>query len=282
MVVSEEEWIPAQNTVGRQLWTAHKYFAGGELSTARDHLLAAIRALRSMPDVEHGPESTQLDRELEAAAEQLEELATKLGRANEVSRAELDRSLVAAHRADLHWEWSQRGDDGRTPWLERPRDHFRRAKSMLQVHADASAAVGVRRGVAYLRLLAQYAPVEDRPQLDAQVEQLNRLAHDADRGDLTLDELRAGLTRAEAVFATAYLRTAVARYEAKQREEAGRALRTAAAHMSARLEWLGAQADVTSSELVREVDRAGVALGKGARPSEHRLLELVGRATRTL
>jgi hypothetical protein len=283
MVVSEDEWIPALNEVGVQLCTAHKYFVGAELSIASSHGLTAAAALRELPERTLAAASSSRPHdaaELNDAAAHLEDLVARLKTDAGVDRQELVRTFVSAQRANLAWEWSHYSPEKMVSVLELPHTHFRRARSMLQAQAFASSATRIRQGTAYLHLAAHSAGDEDRALLNARIAELNQLAHEADVGKLTQAKLRAGLVHADSAYAAWNLRCAAARYREKHRIDAARALREAAARMRRRLDWLGREGE--DNALIRELDMAGEALAKGARPPTRRVEDLVERAARTL
>jgi hypothetical protein len=205
------------------------------------------------------------------ATERMNAGALKVGSAAAViesgkikSRADLDKAIDKATRADMERRWLVTDVTTWYPVCEEPQRHFTDAVAAYARKDYKAAAADIRKATGYLRLEAYASSGDGRQELDGAIAQLDALADSVAKGALK-DEQSMAQAFAKADHALALERRSMAAesWARKEYDGAGYELRAAAHGLESAAGWIGEAAKLGVSATVTDIRALGDKLVAG-------------------
>ncbi len=288
-----EDWIvydgttytPVVDDVSRQLDAARKAFDAKDSKKAAAEMRAAAEALK-LQTARTGREDRALvaeDRALLAAdmkfalgtrdiIKRLNASALKVGAAAAAidsgkikTKADLDRAIDKAARADMERRWLISDVTTWYPVSGEPQRHFTNAAAAYAKKDYKSAATDIRKATGYLRLEAGRATGDAKQELDRSVVQLDTLAASVENGAVTDEQsLDTAFAKADHALALEHRSKAAESWTRKEYDQAGYELKAAAQGLESAAGWVGGEAQAGASATVADTRALGDKLASGA------------------
>jgi hypothetical protein len=181
------------------------------------------------------------------------------------SRADLDKAIDKAARADMDRRWLVADETTWYPLSEQPQSHFTDAAAAYAKKDYRVAAADIRKATGYLRLEAGRATSDARHGLDRAVAQLDQLASSVNTGAVKGEQSMAGVfAQVDHNLALAHRSKAAEYWARHEYDKAGYELKAAASGLEDAAGWTTAEAKAGVSATVADTRTLGDKLASGA------------------
>jgi hypothetical protein len=247
--VQGKEYIPTVDELGRTFQLARTSFVRMDFQTAARETSKAAESLREQV----GEASRQQKERIEAAIQDLDQLAQQLDHDSVESLDQLDAIFARAHQADLELNWVVLGVEHWAPMAQASDEHLRLAQQDLVQKNFKGASGEIRRAARLLKMEATRTTAEGRDELNTASQVLNGLAIRVENGSIqsaqSLDRSFAG---AEYALADSYYSKALDDWAQHEFQNAGHELEASIANLLRGTEWTGRGAEFDSTLVVKE------------------------------
>ena len=289
-------YTPVADEISRHLAAARKAF------DAKDHKKAATE-MRAVADElkKQGARAAKADTarakaeltlahdtatRMDLTAQKVTAAAVALENGKITTRADLDKALDKAARADMERRWLVTDVTTWYPVSEEPQRHFGSATEAYVKKDYQAAATEIRKATSYLRLEAGRATSEAKQALETSVAELDTLAASVEKGAVKDEKaLVTAFTHANHALALAHRVKAAESWAWKEYDKAGYELKAAAHGLESAASWAGAEAKTGAAAAVAETKVLGDKLASGAtwtREEVAKGFEALGNAINTL
>ncbi len=228
LVVEDTTFVPVIDDVSRKMLDAQRAFLKKDNKTAAEDIRQSAAILFG----ESSGASADGQKRIQAAAKELEKLATELD-SNKISSAkQLDAVLVHAHDADIEQRWTVADETTWYPYVEEPDQHFKNAHDAFLGRDFEKTAEEIRKGEAFVKLEDVRATGDVKRSLDASARELAQLAGEASKGKVKdVKSLDNAFARADYALALSHRAKASEGWASKDATKAGYELRAAANYL---------------------------------------------------
>ncbi len=181
------------------------------------------------------------------------------------TKAELDKAIDKAIRADMDRRWLVTDVATWYPVSEEPQHHFTAAVAAYAKKDYRSAAAEIRKASSYLRLESNRASGEGKRELDRSVAQLDGLADSVEKGEVKdRHAMEKDFATANHALAVEHQAKAVESWARKDYNKAGYELKAAAHGLESAADWVGGDAKKGVSVMAADTRSLGDKLTSGA------------------
>jgi hypothetical protein len=181
------------------------------------------------------------------------------------TRADLDKAIDRATRADMDRRWLISDLTTWYPVTEEPQRHFTNAVANYARKDYRAAATDIRKATSYLRLEAGRATGEPKLELERSVAQLDTLATSVEKGAVKDEHAMANaFASADHALAVEHRAKATESWARKDYDKAGYELKAAAFGLESAASWTGGEAEAGASATVAEARALGEKLASGS------------------
>ena len=284
-----EDWIlydgttytPVVDDVSRHLDAARKAFdakddkkAAAEVRAVADELKRqAARAGKEGNALVTGDKallaedakvSRDTARRMNATALKISAAAAAIDRGKIRTKADLDKVIDKAARADMERRWLVTDVATWYPVSEEPQHHFTDAIAAYGRKDYKAAATDIRKATSYLRLEAGRASGDARRELDSSVAQLDRLSHSVEKGAARSEQsMTMAFAKANHALALEHRTKAAESWARKEYKTAGYELKAAAYGLESAAGWVAGEAKAGASATVTDTRALGDKLASG-------------------
>lgn len=282
IIYDDTVYTPVVDALSQHLDAARKAFDAKDSQTAAKEMRAAAEELKAQA-ARADQEDQSLIKEdqalmaadtkarkdtvkrLDASAQKADAAAAAIDSGKIKSKADLDKVINRAARADMDRRWLVSDVTTWYPVTEEPQRHFTDAAADYAAKDYKAAAADVRKAVSYLRLEAARASGDAKQELRSSVAQLDRLATALDKGAVK-DEKKMDMDFAKANHALALEHRAKAAesWARKDYNQVGYDLKAAAHGLESSARWLGGEASEGAADTVADTRVLGDKLASGA------------------
>jgi len=282
IVYGDTLYTPVVDALSRHLDAARKAFDARDSQTAAKEMRAVGEELKSQAARADREDQSLIKedqalmaadtkgrketvRRLSAIAQKADAAAAAVDSGKINSKADLDKVINRAARADMDRRWLVSDVTTWYPVTEEPQRHFTDAAADYAAKEYKAAAADVRKAVAYLRLEAARASGDPKRELRSSVTELDRLAATLDKGAVK-DEKKMDMDFAKANHALALEHRAKAAesWARKDYDQVGYDLKAAAHGLESSARWLGGEASAGAADTVADTRVLGDKLASGA------------------
>ena len=288
-----EDWIvydgttytPVVDDVSRHLDAARKAFDAKDSKKAAAEMRAAAEALKLQAaragredralvtedrallaaDMKFAQGTQDIIKRVNASALKVSAAAAAIDRGKIKTKADLDKAIDKAARADMDRRWLLTDVTTWYPVSGEPQRHFTDAAAAYAKKDYKSAATDIRKATGYLRLEAGRATGDAKQELDSSVAQLDTLAASVENGAVTDEQsMDKAFAKADHALALEHRSKAAESWARKEYDEAGYELKAAAQGLESAAGWAGGEAQAGASATVADTRALGDKLASGA------------------
>lgn len=296
IVYDDTTFTPVADSVSLHLEAARKAFDAKDNPTAVAEMRAAADELEDQATNAAKTEKELAKSELKQArdtyrhmhkvAGKVRSAATDIENGKIKTKADLNRVLDKAARADLDRRWLVSDVTVWYPATEGPQRHFSSAAEAYNKKDYKTAATEIRKASAYLRLEAARVDGDARQALDHSVTELERLATSIEKNTVkNAQRMEKTFADADHALALAHRRKAAESWARKEYNKAGYELKAAAHGLENGARWVGKETQAGTSAVVAGTRELGDKLASGAnwtRDEVAKGFESLGNAINTL
>lgn len=303
IIYDETTYTPVVDAVSRHLNAARKAFdakdnkkAAAEMhAVAHELKLQAARAKKEGRSLVNADKATMAaDRKvtqdtikrMNASALKVSSAAKAIESGKITKRADLDKAIDKATRADMEHRWLISDVTIWYPVSEEPQRHFMDA---IEAHAKKdyeAAATDIRKATSYLRLEASRASGETKQELESSVAQLDALAASVEKGAVKdAQSMAKAFAKANQALAREHLSKAVESWTRKEYDKTSYELKAAAHGLESATGWVGGEVKAGASATVADTRALGDKLASGVTWTEDEVakgFELLGNSINAL
>jgi hypothetical protein len=282
IIYDDSTYTPVTDDVSQSLDAARKAFDARDYATAAAQMRAVADELKLQAD-RAADEYKALEKEDKAllvadrnaareTMERMNAVALKASMAADAidsgklkSKADLDKVMDKAARADMERRWVVTDVATWYPVTDEPQRHFTDAVADYAKKDYKAAAADIRKGVSYMRLETARASGDARRELHSSIMQLDKLADAVAKGAVKDRQTMASdFARANHALALAHRANAAQSWARKEYDKTGYELKAAAHGMQSAAGWLGTEASTGASATVAATEAVGDKLVAGA------------------
>ncbi|BBJ22568.1 hypothetical protein W01_04950 [Candidatus Nitrotoga sp. AM1P] len=289
-VKAPEAWIiydditytPVVDAVSRHLDAARKAFDAkdNKKAAAEMHAVANELKLQAARADKEGRSQVDADKAIMAAdtkfaqdiAKRMNASALKVSSAAKAiesgkitKRADLDKAIDKATRADMEHRWLLADVTTWYPVSEEPQRHFTNAVEAYAKKDYKAAAADIHKATSYLRLEAGRAIGETKQELESSVVQLDTLAASVEKGAVKeVQSITNVFAKANHALALEHRSKAVESWLRKEYNKTGYELKAAAHGLESAAGWVGGEVKAGASATVADTRALGDKLASGA------------------
>ncbi len=202
---------------------------------------------------------------MNASAEKATAAAAAIESGKIKSKADLDKAIDRAARAEMERRWLASDTTSRYPPSEEPQRHFTDAIAAYARKDFKAAATDIDRATGYLRLEAGRATGEAEQELNSSAAQLDSLSVAVGKGGVEGEQaMDAAFEKADHALALEHRAKAAESWARKDYGKAGHEFQAAAQGLEAAAGWAGEQATAAASATVADTKALGDKLASGA------------------
>ena len=245
IVYDNRTYTPVADEVSRHLHAARKAFDTGHSREAATELRAVASELKAQAGRAHAEtrRAQTTSKRLDFAAMKVDAAAAALESGRITTKADLDKAIDKAARADMDRRWRVVDVAAWYPVSEEPQRHFGSAMKAYAKHDYKAAAVEIRKANGYMRLEAGRASGQARKALASSVADLDRLAVSVEKGAVKTEKsMDRSFARAHRALALAHRTEATEAWAHRQYEKAGYELKAAAHSLESAAGWARGEA----------------------------------------
>jgi len=282
-IQSPSDWIiydkttctPVADSISLHLDAARKAFdakdtkkAAAEMRTVADKLREqAVRAAKA--------DKTRVESEMKLAQDTSMHMNAVAGKVSATAagiengkiktRADLDKAIDKAARADMDRRWLMADVTTWYPVSEEPQRHFGSAATAFARKDYKTAATEIRKATGYMRLESGRVTGDARQTLDSSVAELDKLATAVEKGSVKDEKIMdKTFANADHALALAHRTNAAESWARKEYDETGYELKAAAHDLESAAGWAGTEARAGASGVVADTRALGDKLATGA------------------
>lgn len=249
-ITEENIWFPVMDEFGQELLTARDEFLSGNTEAAA---AAMHQAAQFLQREELGPDANPVDVDARLeAADQLVKLADEVEHGQISDIAQLNPAFIKAYQVNIDHRLAALPVAERLALVDRTTAHLRGAVEAYAQGDNVSAAVEIRKGVAYLQLDQALSSEATQAALQTSIDHLDTLANDVARGDISLAELKEGLTSSQYDLAAAYQQQAADRL-AEDNDTSSYALKASVHHLQEALSLSGQKIEADTTAFFNDI-----------------------------
>jgi hypothetical protein len=190
------------------------------------------------------------------------------------TKADLDRAIDKAARADMERRWMVADVTTWYPVSEEPQRHFEGAVAAYAKKDYNAAAIDIRKATSYLRLEADRATGAATQELRGSVVQLDTLAASVEKGAVKDEQsMTKVFARADHALALEHRSKAAESWARKEYDKAGYELKAAAHGLESAASWMGGEAKAGAAATVADTRALGEKLAAGATGTRDEITE---------
>ena len=202
---------------------------------------------------------------MNASALKVSSAATAIDSGKIKTKADLDKAIDRAARADIERRWLVTDVTTWYPVSEEPQRYFTDAVAAYAKKDYKAAAADIRKATSYLRLEAARATGAAKEELETSVAQLGVLAASVEKGATKDDQLMVkAFAKADHALALEHRSKAAESWARKDYDKAGYELKAAAHGVESAAGWLGGEVTSGASATVADARALGDKLASGA------------------
>ena len=274
-IVNNDETItPVVDAVSRHLAAAYQAFSNHQNKVAATELRDVAAALEKQVAAIKNAKQAHAQagvtvpmasvKRLDSVIVKVQAAAQGLDKGTIKSRADLDKVLDKAARADLDQRWVITDVVTTYPLIEAPQYHFVAAAKDFANKDSHGAALEVRKATGLVRLEAARAAGDAKIALDKAVTQLDKLSQALDAGTVHDEKaLDTVFATTEQALGLAHRSQAAVSWLGKDYRSAGHEMKAAANNLGAAAGWLGKEAKAGAMDTVHGVRSLGDKLISG-------------------
>jgi hypothetical protein len=201
---------------------------------------------------------------LDASALKVSAAAAAVERGKINTKADLDKAIDKAARADMEHRWLVTDLTTWYPVSEEPQRQFTEAVAAYARKDYKAAAVDIRKAISYLRLEAGRATGGAKHELDSSIAQLDTLAASVEKGAVKDEQtMTRAFARADHALALEHRSKAAGSWVRKEYDKAGYELKAAAHGLESAAGWTGREEKADASATVADIRALGDKLAVG-------------------
>lgn len=275
IIYDDTTFTPVVDSISLRLEEAHKAFDAKDNKKAAAELRAVASELKKQAtraaktDLARAKAETKLaqdtSRRMDAAASKVDAAAAGIESGKIKSRADLDKVIDKAVRADLERRWLVTDVTIWYPVSEEPQRHFGSAIEAYVKKDYKAAATEIRKAAGYVRLEASRVTGDARQALGSSVAELDKLAAAVEKGAVKDEKfMEQTFASAKHALALAHRAQATESWARKEYDKAGYELKAAAHDLESAAGWVGREAKAGVSGAVADARALGDKLASGA------------------
>jgi hypothetical protein len=282
IIYDDATYTPVVDNVSRHLDAARKAFdakdnkkAAAEMRAVADEL--KLQATRAGKDdralVKADQALLAADRKaaqgivqrMNASARKVSSAAAAIESGKIKTKADLDKAIGKAARADLDRRWLITDVTTWYPVSEEPQRQFTDAVAAYARKDYRAAAAAIRKATGYLRLETGRATGAAKQELASSVEQLDTLAASVEKGTLKDEQtMIKAFAKADHALALEHRSKAAESWARKEYDNAGYELKAAAHGLESAAGWVGGEATAGAAATAADASALGDKLASGA------------------
>jgi hypothetical protein len=303
IVFDETTYTPVLDSVSRHLDAARKAFDAKDNKKAAAEMRAVGIELKQQAFRAHKEDKAQLEsdkallaadkafaqdttKHMNASAAKVSAAADAIESGKINSKADLDKAIGKAARADIDRRWLVSDVTTWYPVSEEHQHHFTDAVAAYAKKDYKAASVDIRKATGYMRLEAARASGEVKQELDNSVAELDTLAASVEKGAANEEQSMAmAFAKANHVLALEHRVKAGESFTRKAYDKAGYELKASAHDLESAAGWVGGEAKAGVSATVTDTRALGDKLASGGTWTRNEIangLESLGNSINTL
>jgi predicted nucleic acid-binding Zn-ribbon protein len=237
VIVNDETFIPVVDKLGEHLSQARRDYLKGDNKAAAVAMREGAAFLKQELPKALKESQTALNKSIE----DLQKNASLVENNQITSVTDLDQIFVQAYQADTEHLWAIIDDQEWIPIIEKPQQHWQTARKDFLNKDNRSAAIEVRKGIAFLDLEAHRTTDENiKSTLSNTIQNLEQLSKDIKEGKVTdVETLNRGFAKAQLAMGQFYESKARDSESKGELVTAGNEIIGAYSHIQGVNQWLG-------------------------------------------
>lgn len=274
IIYDDTTFTPVADTISLHLDAARKAFDARDTKKAAAEMRAVAGELKEQAaraakvDTARAKSEMKLAQDtstrMDAVAGKVSAAAAGIENGKIKTKADLDKTIDKAARADLERRWLVADVATWFPVSEEPQRHFGSAAEAYAKKDYKAAATDIRKAAGYVRLEAGRVTGDAKQALDNSEAELGKLATSVEKGAVkdkkVMDKAFANANHA---LALAHRTQAAESWARKENNQAGYELKAAAHDLESAAGWVGAEAKAGASAVVAGTRTLGDKLASG-------------------
>lgn len=275
IIYEDTIFTPVADSISLHLDAARKAFDAKDTKRAAAEMRAVADKLKEQAVQAAKVDKARAESELKLAqdtSQRMDALAGKVSAAAagiEIgkikTKADLDKTIDKAARADMERRWLVADVDTWYPVSEEPQRHFGSAVESFARKDYKAAATEIRKATGYMRLESGRVTGDAKQALDSSVAELGHLAASVEKGAVKSEKVMdKAFATANHALALAHRTKATESWAHKEYDKTGYELKAAAHGLESAAGWAGAEAKAGASGAVADTKALGDKLATGA------------------